>query len=113
MMPRVTIRGLLFSCTALLALAFAGCADAPEQDPSEGSAGEQVGQVAEEFDLAAPSTRGDADSNDTGGRRGPSDSGKKGDDKDGKSLDLFVPGSDRSEPDPVPWVPRYLMAADA
>ncbi len=111
MMSRVTIRGLLFSCTALLALGVAGCASlseesAPERERTGGTGTEQVGEVVEGFNLAGPSTReGDA------AGRGGVDEDKKGYTDD--SRDLLLPGHDRTEPDPVPWVPRYLMANDA
>lgn len=93
---------------AVFALAFAGCAEAPDEESSE-----PLLEGTSELDMAAPGVaRGGADTSRGGGLLRlpsvppPADAGEE-------SESDVLPGVDVEEPDPVPWTSRWLHANDA
>lgn len=115
MTSRVIFRGLSLSLLATLAIAVGGCAEAPEQVPTDVSPA--LGEVSSELDIDHPDAppgggvdRSRLDSVEHPGS--PDRDGERGEEQSEPATG-FDPGSTKSEPVPVPWVPHFASANDA
>jgi len=111
MMARVTFRGFSLYLLATLAIAVGGCAEAPEQPPTDLSP--EVGEVSSDLGLYGSNSplEDDADSTRRDAVERPLNLDPDG--QQSRPGTGFDPGATKGEPVPVPWVPHHDLANDA